>query len=147
MPLNYPQGACCKKRSSRTETVIDRSDYALACNWEKKKKNTSAAVWLLSSCFNTELFIPTIETVGVDNLNIFCFPAASDGPRRMQLVALLRAQRYYHYYDQTKAGRNAVKHRNADVEICPVAGRRYSARKRHIYIKQREKKKTPYQAP
>lgn len=66
--------------------------------------------------------------MGVDNLNLFCFPAASAGPRRMQLVALLRAHCYYRYCDQTKAGKKALKHRNADVEISPVAGRRYSAR-------------------
>lgn len=68
-----------------------------------------------------------MSTIGA----FFFAPAASAGPRRLQLVTLLRAHCYYHYCDQTKAGKNLCK--NADVEICKVAGRRYSAIDTSIY--------------
>lgn len=73
---------------------------------EKIKKEESAAVRLFSDLIQ---------------------PAASAGPCRLQLVALLSAHCYYHYCDQTKAGQNVLTCKNADVEICRVAGRRYIA--------------------
>lgn len=90
------------------------------------KKEESAAVQLLSDLIQSCLFISTIETVVVDNWRLFSssqqpqlgLAGCSWSPCSERIVIIITVIKQMQEKNLCK---------NADVEICKVAGRRCSA--------------------